>query len=159
MNAGRLQHELKKKRPFASLDQEVLLNILRTNDQLQIRLERLFRQFGLTTSQYNVLRILRGEGQPLPITEIAARTVTVVPGMTGVIDRLETAEMVRRDRSAEDRRVIYVEITPKALEVLAKLDKPLMELHAQMLGRLNDTEKRDIVRLMEKLRSSLADEG
>ena len=157
MNAGRLQHELKKKRPFASLDQEVLLNILRTNDQLQIRLERLFRQFGLTSSQYNVLRILRGEGQSLPITEIAARTITVVPGMTGVIDRLETAEMVRRDRSAEDRRVIYVEITPKALEVLAKLDKPLMELHAQMVGGLNDTEKRDIVRLMEKLRSSLAD--
>jgi DNA-binding MarR family transcriptional regulator len=157
MNAGRLQHELKKKRPFASLDQEVLLNILRTNDQLQIRLERLFRQFGLTSSQYNVLRILRGEGDSLPITEIASRTVTVVPGMTGVIDRLETAEMVRRDRSAEDRRVIYVEITPKALEVLAKLDKPLMELHAQMVGGLNDTEKRDIVRLMEKLRSSLAD--
>jgi MarR family 2-MHQ and catechol resistance regulon transcriptional repressor len=157
MNAGRLQHELKKKRPFASLDQEVLLNILRTNDQLQIRLERLFRQFGLTSSQYNVLRILRGEGDSLPITEIASRTVTVVPGMTGVIDRLETAEMVRRDRSAEDRRVIYVEITPKALEVLAKLDKPLMELHAQMVGELNDTEKRDIVRLMEKLRSSLAD--
>jgi len=157
MNAGRLQHELKKKRPFASLDQEVLLNILRTNDQLQIRLERLFRQFGLTSSQYNVLRILRGEGDSLPITEIASRTVTVVPGMTGLIDRLESAEMVRRDRSAEDRRVIYVEITPKALEVLAKLDKPLMELHAQMVGGLNDTEKRDIVRLMEKLRSSLAD--
>jgi DNA-binding MarR family transcriptional regulator len=157
MNAGRLQHELKKKRPFASLDQEVLLNILRTNDQFQIRLERLFRQFGLTSSQYNVLRILRGEGDSLPITEIASRTVTVVPGMTGLIDRLETAEMVRRDRSAEDRRVIYVEITPKALEVLAKLDKPLMELHAQMVGGLNDTEKRDIVRLMEKLRSSLAD--
>ena len=48
MNAGRLQHELKKKQPFASLDQEVLLNMLRTNDQLQIRLERLFRQYGLT---------------------------------------------------------------------------------------------------------------
>ena len=157
MNAGRLQHELKKKRPFASLDQEVLLNILRTNDQLQIRLERLFRQFGLTTSQYNVLRILRGEGSSLPITEIGARTITVVPGMTGLIDRLERAGMVRRDRSAEDRRVIYVEITPKALDVLAKLDKPLMELHAQMVGGLNDTEKRDIVRLMEKLRSSLAD--
>jgi DNA-binding MarR family transcriptional regulator len=157
MNAGRLQHELKKKRPFASRDQEVLLNILRTNDQLQIRLERLFRQFGLTPSQYNVLRILRGEGQPLPITEIGARTITLVPGMTGLIDRLERAGMVRRDRSPQDRRVIYVEITPKALEILAKLDEPLMELHSQMVGGLSESEKRDIVRLMEKLRSSLAD--
>jgi DNA-binding MarR family transcriptional regulator len=159
MNAGRLQHEIKKKRPFTSLDQEVLLNILRTNDQLQIRLERLFRQFGLTPSQYNVLRILRGEDRPLPITEIGARTITVVPGMTGVIDRLESAGLVRRDRSAEDRRVIFVEITAKAQDVLAELDKPLIDLHAQMIGGLDDSEKRNIVRLMEKLRSSLTDRG
>ncbi len=159
MNAGRLQHELKKKRPFASLDQEVLLNILRTNDQLQIRLERLFRQFDLTPSQYNVLRILRGEGKPLPITEIADRTITLVPGMTGVIDRLERAGLVKRDRSSADRRVIFVEITPQGLAVLTKLDKPLLKLHTQMIGGLNRTEKQDIIRLMEGLRASLAEQG
>ena len=57
-----LQRELKKKRPFESPEQEAILNILRTNDQYQIRFARLFRPYGLTPSQYNVLRILRGEG-------------------------------------------------------------------------------------------------
>ena len=108
-----LQRELKKKRPFESPEQEAILNVLRTNDQYQVRFARLFRPYGLTPSQYNVLRILRGEGQPLPILEIAARTITVVPGITGLIDRLEEAGFVERERCREDRRVICVALTDK----------------------------------------------
>lgn len=103
-----LQRELKKKRPFESAQQEAVLNLLRTNAQYQVRLTRLFRSCGLTPSQHNVLRILRGEGQPLPILEIAARTITVVPGITGLIDRLQEAGFVNRERSLEDRRVTWV---------------------------------------------------
>src|SRR6187431_687266 len=109
-----LDREIKKKRPFDLPEQEAMLNILRTADQLQIRFARLFRRFGLTPQQYNVIRILRGEGRPLPILEIASRMITVVPGITGLIDRLESAELVERKRCSEDRRVIYVAITPKA---------------------------------------------
>src|SRR5579872_4170554 len=108
MTTPKLQHELKKKRPFESSEEETALNIVRTSDQLQIRLARLLREYGLTPSQYNVLRILRGEGKPLPILEIASRTITVVPGITGLIDRLERAEFVHRVRCDRDRRVIYV---------------------------------------------------
>src|SRR5215213_6775881 len=116
-----LQREIKKKRPFEQLEHEAMLNILRTADQLQIRFARLFRKFGLTPQQYNVLRILRGEGQPLPILEIASRMITVVPGITGLIDRLEQAELVRRERCENDRRVIYVAITDKAKKALSDL--------------------------------------
>src|SRR5277367_4846059 len=98
----KLQQELKKKGPFQSPRQEAALNLLRTNDQLQIRFARLFREHGLTPSQYNFLRILRGEGQPLPILEIASRTVTVVPGITGLVDRLEQAGFVERKRCQKD---------------------------------------------------------
>ena len=85
MTTPKLQHELKKKRPFESLEEEAALNIVRTSDQLQIRFARLLREYGLTSpTQYNILRILRGEGKPLPILEIAARTITVVPGITGL---------------------------------------------------------------------------
>ncbi len=114
MATAKLQHELKKKRPFDLVEQEAALGLLRTNDQLQIRFARLFRDFRLTPSQYNVLRILRGEARPLPILEIAARTVTVVPGITGLIDRLEQAGFVRRRRCDDDRRVVYVELTDSA---------------------------------------------
>src|SRR4051794_19926025 len=98
-----------------------MLNILRTADQLQIRFARLFRQFGLTPQQYNILRILRGEGRPLPILEIAARMITVVPGITGLIDRLEAANLVERKRCEQDRRVTYVAISPRAEELLAEI--------------------------------------
>ena len=80
MPDGDLQREIKKKRPFESTEQEAVLNLLRTCDCVQFRFARLFREFGLTSSQYNVLRILRGEGKPLPVLEVAERMVTAVPG-------------------------------------------------------------------------------
>src|SRR5215468_5687116 len=129
MTTPKLQHELKKKRPFESPEQEAALNIVRTSDQLQIRFARMLREHGLTTSQYNVLRILRGEGKPLPILEIAGRTITVVPGITGLIDRLEQAGFVNRLRCERDRRVIYVALTDQATTTLAGLDEPLLALH------------------------------
>src|SRR5436305_5437147 len=130
----KLQHELKKKQPFESLEQEAALSVVRTSDQLQIRIARLLREHGLTPSQYNVLRILRGEGKPLPILEIASRTITVVPGITGLIDRLEQAGFVNRLRCDKDRRVIYVALTDHGITTLAALDEPLAVLHRTLLG-------------------------
>src|SRR5215467_10921163 len=133
---SRLQREVRKKQPFASLAQEAALNLARTNDQIGIRFERLFREHGLTPSQYNILRILRGEGKPLPILEIASRTITVVPGITGLIDRLEQAGFVNRLRCAKDRRVIYVALTDHGMNTLAVLDEPLDALHRKLLDHL-----------------------
>ncbi len=152
-----LQHELKKKRPFESPEQEAALNLLRTGDQLQNRFGRLFRQFGMTPSQYNVLRILRGEGKPLPCLEIASRMVQVVPAMTGLIDRLEQQELVFRHRCTEDRRVIYIALTDKGRELLSEMDQPVLELHQQVLGHMTRTELADLNRLLEKARLNLAD--
>src|SRR5438552_14598099 len=129
MKTPKLQHELKKKQPFESPEQEAALNVLRTSDRLQIRFARLVREHGLTPSQYNVLRILRGEGKPLPILEIAARTITVVPGITGLIDRLERAGLVRRVRCETDRRVIYVALADRGAAALAALDEPVAIMH------------------------------
>src|SRR5580700_5038897 len=134
MTTPKLQHELKKKRPFDSPLEEAALSLVRTSDQLQLQCARLFRQHGLTPSQYNVLRILRGEGKPLPILEIASRTVTVVPGITGLIDRLEQAGFVERLRCEKDRRVIYVALTEQATKTLADLDGPLRALHHKLIG-------------------------
>src|SRR5207253_95306 len=152
MAAKALQHELKKKRPFESAEQEAALSVVRTSDQLQIRFARLFREYGLTPSQYNVLRILRGEGKPLPILEIAGRTVTVVPGITGLIDRLEQAGLVRRERCQNDRRVIFVAITQAALALLERLDRPLRELQARLLSHMTEAELKTLIRLLEKAR-------
>ena len=153
-----LQRELKKKRPFKSAAQEAVLNVLRTNDQYQIRFARLFRPRDLTPSQYNILRILRGEGAPLPILEIADRTITVVPGISGLIDRLEKAEFVARERCVKDRRVIYVALTEKGRKTLAALDEPLHELHQELIGHLTKAELKELIRLLEKARAPLSAE-
>src|SRR5262249_49333389 len=154
MTTPKLQHELKKKRPFESPEQEAALSVVRTSDQFQIRFARLFREYGLTPSQYNVLRILRGEGKPLPILEIASRTITVVPGITGLLDRLEQAGFVNRLRCAKDRRVIYVALTDQGTQTLAALDEPLLALHRKLLGHLSQGDLKDLIRLLEKLRES-----
>ncbi len=154
----KLQSELKKKRPFDSLEQEAALNVVRTNDQLQIRFARLFREHGLTPAQYNILRILRGEGRPLPILEIASRTVTVVPGITGLIDRLEQAGFVHRERCEKDRRVIFVAITEKAVKILSHLDDPILCLHEKLMGHLARAELKELSRLLEKVRQAFDSE-
>src|SRR3954451_17276363 len=152
MTTPKLQHELKKKRHFESPEQEAALSVLRTSDQLQIRLARLLRGHGLTPSQYNILRILRGEGKPLPILEIASRTIAVVPGITGLIDRLEQAGFVNRLRCEKDRRVIYVALTDQGMTTLADLDEPLLALHRKLMGHLSQGDLKDLIRLLEKLR-------
>lgn len=147
-----LQEEIKKKTPFDLPEQEAMLNILRTADRLQIRFVRLFRKFGLTPQQYNILRILRGEGRPLPILEIANRMITVVPGITGLIDRLETASLVERKRCENDRRVTYVAIAPRATQLLSEIDEPLQQLHRETLGHMTADELQSLCRLLEKAR-------
>ena len=155
MTAVSLQRELKKKHPFEVPEQEALLNLLRTADQLQIRFARLFRRYSLTQQQYNILRILRGEGKPLPILEIASRMITVVPGITGLVDRLEAAGLVNRKRCENDRRVVYVCVTDKALALLEDIDEPLLDLHKELLGHLAPAELESLNRLLEKARAPL----
>jgi DNA-binding MarR family transcriptional regulator len=153
-----LQQEIKKKSPFDLPEQEAMLNLLRTADQLQIRFARLFRRYGLTPQQYNILRILRGEGNSLPILEIAGRMITVVPGITGLIDRLETAGLVERKRCCEDRRVIYVAITPKAVGLLDQIDEPLLKMHRDLLGHMDGDELAELTRLLERARANVGAE-
>lgn len=156
MNKSRLQRELRKREPFSSLEQEAFLSIMRTNDQFQNRFGKLFREYGLTASQYNVLRILRGEGKPLPCLEIADRMIQVVPAITGLIDRLEAAELVVRHRCESDRRVVFIDITEKASAILGEMDEPVVSLHKQLLSHLNQCELEQLIQLLEKARTSLA---
>ena len=159
MTTPKLQAELKKKRPFDSAEQEATLNVLRTNDQLQIHFVRLFREFALTPSQYNILRILRGEAKPLPILEIASRTVTVVPGITGLIDRLEESGCVERQRGENDGPGMFEALSAKGLKTLAAIDQPLLDLHKKLLGKLSQAELKELSRLLEKIRESLPAEA
>ncbi len=155
MAAKKLQKKIGKRKPFESPEQEAILNMLRTNELFGNQFGKLLREYGLTGSQYNVLRILRGHNKPLPSLEIAKEMVHVVPAITGLIDRLEKQDYVRRERCEEDRRVVYVHLTKKATGVLEQLDMPMAALTKQLIGHLSRTELRELMRLLEKARVSL----
>jgi DNA-binding MarR family transcriptional regulator len=148
-----LQEEIKKRHPFACPEEEATLNLVRTLDHLQQEWGRLFVGHGVTGPQYNVLRILRGtDGHGLPCQEIAGRMVTRMPDVTRLVDRLVAAGLVERRRTVEDRRVVLVTITRRGLDLLARLDEPVQELHRLQLGHLSRAELAELNRLLVKVR-------
>lgn len=150
-----LREELKKRGPFASLEQEATLAIMRTSDLLENRLARLLREQGLTLSQYNVLRILRGEGKPMPCLEVAQRMIQVAPAITRVVDQLLQLNLIDKTQSDADRRVFTIELTPAAKRLLKKLDQPVLDLHASLLKGVNRSDMKDVIRILEAIRSEI----
>src|SRR6202045_1547422 len=121
-----LQAELKQKIPFASREAEAYLSLLRTTDALQTQVEAQLKEFGLTGTQYNALRILRGAGPDgLPCREIGERMITHDPDVTRLLNRLEGRGFVERTRASSDRRVIYGKITAAGLKLLREMDSPI----------------------------------
>jgi len=157
MSTSQLQRDLKKRGPFESVQQEVSISIQRTSDQIQYRFAKLFKEYQLTQSQYNVLRILRGEGAPLPSLEIASRMISIVPAVTSLIDKLEKRELVRRKRSTKDRRVWYVALTSKGKKLVEKMDQPNLEMHSWLIGHLSKKESHQLLELLEKARGGMRD--
>ena len=155
MPRATLQSDLRKRGPFASSEQEVVLGVLRTNELFQHRFGQLFRSHGLTQPQYNILRILRGEGSALPCLEVAERMVSVVPGITNLVDRLEKAGLIHRQRSAEDRRVIYIDLTKKGKAKLSAMDEQVLNLHHELVGHLVKKDQKALIKLLETARQHL----
>jgi DNA-binding MarR family transcriptional regulator len=109
---SRLQQEIKQTKPFSSLKQEVLLSIARTAAVLQHASEQALKAHGITLTQYNVLRILRGAGEKgLCRHEIASRLITPVPDVSRLLDRMVRAGLVTRTRDKHDRRLVASCIT------------------------------------------------
>lgn len=134
---GRLKSEIKQKRPFASLEEEVVLGMMRTADQLAVPMNEILRRTDLSLSQYNVLRILRGSaGEGLSCGDIAERMVRRDPDLTRLLDRLEKRGLVTRSRSTTDRRVVLSEIAPEGLRLLESLDDDVEATVKKTLGHM-----------------------
>jgi DNA-binding MarR family transcriptional regulator len=95
-----------------------------------------FKAEDLSSTQYNVLRILRGAPEGLPCGEIGNRMVTRDSDITRLLDRLEKRSLVSRCRETKDRRTVWVRITPEGLDLLARLDEPVRAAHRELLGHL-----------------------
>ena len=149
----RLTDEIKQTGPFRSLEEEAYLNVLRTADALGRALAEMLKAAGLTPTQYNVLRILRGAREDgLACGEIAERMVTRDPDVTRLLDRLESRGLIRRARETGDRRVIRTWITAEGVRLLKSLDGPVATLHERQLGRLGEKRLQALVKVLEEAR-------
>lgn len=151
----RLQKEIRQRRPFDSPAEEALLNLLRTAALLDAGEARFFRQFELTPTQYNALRILRGAyPETLRCTEVGGRMVKPVPDVTRLLDRLQAKGLAFRSRDEQDRRVVKVGISEAGLALLTEIDQPLAEWIDDHLGHLPEEDLRRLSALLERARSA-----
>lgn len=148
-----LQQQLKKEAPFESPEQEAYLNLLRTHNMVTAAPNRLLKTFGLSSAQYNILKILESRPEGLPCLEIVEQMVTRVPDITRLIDRLADAKLVERNRSLSDRRVVMITITEPGAELLRRIRAPLQEIHLENLGHLDPEELASLNQLLVKMRA------
>jgi DNA-binding MarR family transcriptional regulator len=151
--SGKLAAELKQTKPFASAEEEALLNLDRTHEFVQQRMAGFFKQFQLTPTQYNILRILRGAGKPgITCSQASERMVTSDPDITRLLDRLEARQLIERERSREDRRVVIGRITSDGLALLKTIDKPLAAHTRQLMGHIEERDLDRFIGILESIR-------
>jgi DNA-binding MarR family transcriptional regulator len=143
----------RRQRPFDSTRQEAYLNLWRTYDRLRALEDELFAEFDLTAQQYNTLRLLRGQHpKPLATLTIARRLVSRAPDITRLLDKLEQRELIARQRSSENRRVVQVNITAAGMELLNQLDAPVRRCHERQLGHLTAEQLSQLIELLKTAR-------
>ena len=141
-------------RPALPLEARIFIALQRAADALAQEAEQLLKPQGLTGTQYNVLRILRGaEPQGLPCSSIGERMISHDPDMTRLLDRMEKRGLITRQRQSEDRRVVKTRITPAGLALLKSFDQPVRELHKRQFRHLPAARLKALAGLLEEVRS------
>lgn len=153
-----LKHEIAQQRPFSSVEEEALLNMMRTADCLQRAVQHRIRPWGITSTQYNVLRILRGaHPQGLTCSAIGDRMITAEPDITRLLARMKTMKLIRQQRDKRDRRVVWTQISAAGLDLLGKMDPEINRGPKELLGHLNYNELMEFIRLLERARKTCVD--
>ena len=146
----------KTTRRVGSPEETAFLDLLRTTDMLSRGLVQVLKTEDLSSTQYNVLRILRGAPEGLPCGEIANRMITRDPDVTRLLDRLEKRGLVSRCRESKDRRTVRVRIAPEGLKVLNRMDEPVQAAHRKQLGHLGMQRLQELSELLRVARSQVA---
>jgi DNA-binding MarR family transcriptional regulator len=155
--AQTIDREIRQTKPFRSLQEQLVLNLMLTNRVVEENwAQYLKRAEGISPSQYNILRILRGaRPKAARISEISDRMVTRDPDVTRLVDRLIKQGLVRRERDSDDRRVVLVEITAAGLALLARLDGPAGEATEAAMAGLKPQQLRTLDTLLNEVRAGI----
>jgi MarR family transcriptional regulator, organic hydroperoxide resistance regulator len=141
-----------KKRGSAPLETRVFIALLRAAERLSQDVEQSVKEYGLTGTQYNVLRILRGaEPEGLPCKGISDRMISHDPDMTRLLDRMEKRGLITRERQFDDRRVVKTRITSEGLDILRKLDTPVQDLHRRQFRNVAGDRLKVLAAALEEI--------
>ncbi|HVU48050.1 MAG TPA: MarR family transcriptional regulator [Terracidiphilus sp.] len=153
-----LKQEIAQKLPFASMEEEALLNLMRTADAMQRAFHLSTRHWHITSTQYNVLRILRGaQPEGLTCAAIGARMITAEPDITRLLGRLKALKLVKQCRDRHDRRVVWTQISDAGLELLAAMGPEIQKLPLELLGHMSRAELAEFIHLLELARKASTD--
>ena len=151
-----LREELKQRKPFTSLEQEALLSVVRTSAMLIDAFERMLKPYGITSTQYNVLRILRGaEPDGLCRNDLRDRMLTRMPDVTRMLDRMEDSDLIDRARETSDRRMVMTRITAKGRRLLDDLEGEVAQEHERVFARLTKEQMRALIAHLATVRDTL----
>jgi DNA-binding MarR family transcriptional regulator len=146
-----IQQRLKQS-AFETKQQEAILSLLVAASHLRAAFDKVGNEFGISTEQYNILRILKGvypEGHTCGA--IGERMIDRSPDITRRMDRLEKIGLVERARGTEDRRIVVTKLTPAGLEMLDRITGLVSQTYAALGPQLEDAEWEELTRLCEKL--------
>lgn len=157
---GTLQAEMRQGRPFASLNQEATVALLRTASVVTRAFARLVEPAGLSWAQYNALRIIRGAGRAgIPTLAIRERMIDEGTTITRLLDKLEAAGLIARERSEPDRRQVICHVTDAGRRLLAQLDPKVDALDEAAVGFLSSPRLEAFVVTLDEIRRANAARG
>jgi DNA-binding MarR family transcriptional regulator len=135
------------------LEEEVSLAIVRKADALMQLFTDLLKQYGLSPTQYNVLRILRGAGKDgASCKDISSKLIARDPDVTRLMDRLEKRGVVTRDRATEDRRVVTHVLTAEGQALVNELDEPVQKIHRTVMRGVKRENLETLLSILEEIR-------
>lgn len=150
-----LKSEIAQSTPFSSAEEEAFLNLVRTSDCLQHAFQQRIRGFGLTSTQYNVLRILRGaQPEGLTCAAIRARMIAMEPDITRLLTRLKRLRLIRQHRDRHDRRAVWTQISGAGLDLLYAMDPVIQRIPVELLGHISGAALTEMTQLLELARRS-----
>lgn len=153
MSSG-LREELRQAKPFKSVHEEAHLNIVRTAAVLTDEFERMIKPHGITATQYNVLRILRGSDKHgLCRNEVRDRLLTRMPDATRLLDRMERAGLISRERETDDRRLVTTRLTKKGRQIVDELDAAVARQHRSRLQHMSEKQLTALNELLTLVRN------
>jgi DNA-binding MarR family transcriptional regulator len=132
---------------------KVILNVMFTQNVINDKFNEVLKPYDLSSEQYNVLRILRGQkGLPTNMCVIQERMIAKNSNTTRLIDKLLLKELVTRDVCPDNRRKIEVLITNKGMHILTELDPKVIAHEQQFANNLTTEELEQLNFLLEKYR-------